>query len=276
MPASNFAIALMDTIVRGPVAIASGEKSPPPGGEITCDSLRAAVTNSTTLNASMQRVMLLMLDSAHGDVAKAQANIETWFNSGMERVSGWYKRQTQWVLLVLGFFIAVALNVDSLKVADELYRNDNLRAGAVAQAGVVTKDGKLSADLAKNATATLDKLKLPIGWQGYKRVPASCESVQELWCIVSSSFFGWLLTAFAISFGAPFWFDLLNKLISVRSTLKPQAKTPPPPTVPGGHSQTATTAASPGNAGPPVAVPDVAVFKPHEWTSGDDPQGGVL
>jgi hypothetical protein len=258
------------------VEIATGENSPPPGGEITCDSLRAAVTNSTTLNASMQRVMLLALDSAHGDLVKAQANIETWFNSGMDRVSGWYKRQTQWVLLVLGFFIAVALNVDSLKVAGELYRNDNLRAGAVAQAVAVTRDGKMPADLATNAAATLDKLKLPIGWQGYERVPATCASVQELWRIVSSSFFGWLLTAFAISFGAPFWFDLLNKLISIRSTLKPQEKTPTPSAGPGVPPQSASASTSAGNAGPAVAVPDVVVFKPHEWTNGDDPQGGVL
>ena len=38
--------------------------------------------------------------------------------------------------------------------------------------------------------------------------------------------FGWLLTAFAVSVGAPFWFDMLNKLIVVRSTVKPKEKSP--------------------------------------------------
>jgi hypothetical protein len=33
---------------------------------------------------------------------------------------------------------------------------------------------------------------------------------------------GWLMTAFAISLGAPFWFDLLNKVVGLRSTVKPQ------------------------------------------------------
>ena len=37
-------------------------------------------------------------------------------------------------------------------------------------------------------------------------------------------FFGWLLTALALSLGAPFWFDLLNKFIVVRSTVKPKEK----------------------------------------------------
>jgi hypothetical protein len=37
---------------------------------------------------------------------------------------------------------------------------------------------------------------------------------------------GWLLTAIAISLGAPFWFDMLNKIIIVRSTVKPHEKSP--------------------------------------------------
>jgi len=39
-------------------------------------------------------------------------------------------------------------------------------------------------------------------------------------------FLGWLLTALAVSLGAPFWFDLLNKFIVVRSTVKPKEKSP--------------------------------------------------
>jgi hypothetical protein len=33
---------------------------------------------------------------------------------------------------------------------------------------------------------------------------------------------GWLMTAFAVTLGAPFWFDILSKLMTVRSTLKPK------------------------------------------------------
>lgn len=35
---------------------------------------------------------------------------------------------------------------------------------------------------------------------------------------------GWLITAVAISLGAPFWFDMLNKIMVVRSTVKPREK----------------------------------------------------
>ncbi|WP_026897425.1 hypothetical protein [Daejeonella oryzae] len=38
--------------------------------------------------------------------------------------------------------------------------------------------------------------------------------------IIKKHFFGFLLTAIAISLGAPFWFDLLNKLMKLRSSIK--------------------------------------------------------
>jgi hypothetical protein len=31
---------------------------------------------------------------------------------------------------------------------------------------------------------------------------------------------GWLITALAVSLGAPFWFDLLNRLINVRHGMR--------------------------------------------------------
>jgi hypothetical protein len=37
-------------------------------------------------------------------------------------------------------------------------------------------------------------------------------------------FAGWFLTAIAMTLGAPFWFDLLNKLVSLRSSLKPEGQ----------------------------------------------------
>jgi hypothetical protein len=50
------------------------------------------------------------------------------------------------------------------------------------------------------------------------------------------NFWAWVLkvigiaiTALAISQGAPFWFDLLNKIIVIRSTVKPREKSPAQP-----------------------------------------------
>ena len=39
------------------------------------------------------------------------------------------------------------------------------------------------------------------------------------WPIFFQSLFGWFITAIALSLGAPFWFDLLNKLMKLRSSV---------------------------------------------------------
>ena len=52
----------------------------------------------------------------------------------------------------------------------------------------------------------------------------SCKKPAYFFRILGSNFLGFLLTAFAISLGAPFWFDLLNKLMSLRTAVKESTK----------------------------------------------------
>lgn len=57
----------------------------------------------------------------------------------------------------------------------------------------------------------------------------NCERISYylsvVWIYLSSiAFFGWLFTAIAVSFGAPFWFDLLNKFVNLRGTGKAAKK----------------------------------------------------
>ncbi len=71
-------------------------------------------------------------------------------------------------------------------------------------------------------TATL----LPVGWKHpFSYYWQSLKNDPEDAFLTSLVFLaGWLLTAFAVSFGAPFWFDTLNRFMVVRSTVKPQEK----------------------------------------------------
>src|ERR1700690_4392009 len=72
-------------------------------------------------NATVQSAMTAMFADAKADVSQFRQNIETWFNSSMDRVSGWYKRRTQLILFLMGLGIAVALNVNSVSLAGELW-----------------------------------------------------------------------------------------------------------------------------------------------------------
>ena len=249
-------------------------------------------TPDFALPANLQAAYTVIARQTCKNAAKLQAGLEEWFNNRMDRVTGWYKRRVQWILVALGLIVAVALNADTIQIARMLSNDASLRQGLVASAQAQAGQS-LSSAAASQASQTpqaavkqiqgevadLGAVGLPIGWQGSElkeadKAPAAgwvMRSAVFLGQLAEMHLLGWLLTAIAISMGAPFWFDLLNRFISVRSSLKPQngdggaqAATPaqpiivtlasPPPTappgLPAGSSAPATQPASVASASP--------------------------
>jgi hypothetical protein len=219
IPSRNFAVALMDIAARGPMTDAVS--SDPAGPAMSLDAIRRNVLNIQ--NQPVQRVLLTAVDSAQGDIDKVQKNLETWYDSAMDRISGQYKRLTQWILFAIALSVAVGLNINSLTLADYLYRNDGARAATVAHAQVAATNTAYVQNTYDAAKNDLAELHLPIGWSGHWRLVNPKKD--GLWAVVSP-LIGWLLTAFAASLGAPFWFDMLNKIMVIRSTVKPHEKSP--------------------------------------------------
>jgi hypothetical protein len=99
---------------------------------------------------------------------------------------------------------------------------------------------------------------------------------------------GWLLTALAITLGAPFWFDLLNKIMVIRSTVKPHEKSPEEssedrqrgPRTAAGPAPAPAPAANPAAPAAPAPGPeaDDPDFTPHRWQPAihSNPQEGIL
>jgi hypothetical protein len=226
IPTRNFALALMDMAARGPLTdVLTGDPHAPP---LTLESMRRNVAGLR--NPPVQRVLLTAIDAAEGDFNRARAAIEKWYDSAMDRVSGWYKRSTSWVIFWIGLAVALALNVNTITLADYLYRNDSARRAIVAQAQSAVNDTGYVHRAYKEAKATLDSASLPIGWsKGWGApIPRSergkpSEAIDP-WFDVTAPLLGVLLTAIAATFGAPFWFDLLNKMMVIRSTVKPHEK----------------------------------------------------
>lgn len=241
IPSKNFAVALMDLAARGPRTDAfssSGNSTP-----ITLDSLRENVANLG--NPEVQRALLTAIDTAQGDLQQVQKNLEQWYDSGMDRVSGWYKRSTQWVVLWIGFAVAVAFNVNTISIADWLYNNDAQRQVLVARAEAAARDSVFASQVAgrdsalpsadyRRARAALDSLGVPVGWKnmevGVALVgwpwPDPVGFLKRFWLYSISPILGWLITGIAATLGAPFWFDILNKVMVIRSTVKPREKSP--------------------------------------------------
>jgi len=222
IPAKNFAEALFDIAARGPDtnAVSSG----PNASSVSLDSIRENIENID--NPRVQRILLAAVDNAQGDFERAKKNIEEWYDSGMDRVSGWYKRATQWTILVIGLAIAVGLNINAITIVDYLSRNDTARAAIVARAGTVT-DPQTPQDYA-TATETLRSLSLPIGWSAGWGAPRRVgePGAGGVWNDWIGPILGWLIIGLAATMGAPFWFDLLNKFMVIRSTVKPHEKSP--------------------------------------------------
>jgi hypothetical protein len=189
---------------------------------------------------------LAPLVKASGMDPKAFAqNAAEWFDKGMDRVSGWYKRQTQAMLFIVGIVLAIALNVDAVRVARVLWTQPVVQGLAMKAAEQASSHASESPSTPPIAGESVDNLKnlsvetlaaelsgagLPVGWTCRPAATAKASEAQAAdWkkcakeSLSASCVFGWALTALATSLGAPFWFGLLNSLVNVRAAgPKPQ------------------------------------------------------
>jgi hypothetical protein len=117
------------------------------------------------------------------------------------------------------------LNVNTITIARRLSTDATLRGVIVAQAeGFAKGSDAQKADFTENRKQ-LEGLGVPLGWEtGIDFIHPLKNPNFNTWQHVLMPLLGWLLTAAAISLGAPFWFDLLNKFMVIRATVKPHEK----------------------------------------------------
>jgi hypothetical protein len=197
LPARSFATVVMDLVTPG---------SP---GRIAMSDLENGIKNLP--DGSVKRALLAAIQNAGDDLQLAQKNIEAWFDDTMARVSGWYKRFTQKWTVVFALLFAIAINADTLHMARILWLNPTLRAEVVEQAKTraAAPAGSGTAPL---STAEEKALAGFVGWQDGVSGDAAAWFQRVI---------GWALTAIAVSLGAPFWFDTLNRVMNLRNTGKP-------------------------------------------------------
>jgi len=129
----------------------------------------------------------------------------------MAKISGWYKRWARVALGITGLIVAVLFNLDTLQVAHSLYVDAPIQQAVIATAdtGTLCQNVPDRAGCVAGELANLKADALPIGWPD--------PVFGSTWGVVLK-IAGWGLTAFAVSFGAPFWFEALSKLGSLRNT----------------------------------------------------------
>ncbi|MCC7449013.1 MAG: hypothetical protein IT324_16460 [Anaerolineae bacterium] len=210
--AEDFAQAMLD-LARAksgvPMVMLPGETP-----KITWQDMQAAVAKLPD-NSPLKKVLASALVKAEGDIEKVRANLASWYDNSMERVSGWYKSKIQYVLIILGMVIAVIFNIDTINYVNRLLENPALRSAIAAQAANVKEMNDVTV---ANLRTQLEMLNLPVGWDDAK--PLTGDNFG--WWL--KKVLGIVMTGLAVSQGAPFWFDLLNKVTNLRSTGKPPDK----------------------------------------------------
>jgi hypothetical protein len=224
----------------------------------------ALVHNYLHLAPTVREHLLQLFEDARHDVKAFRINMESWFNETMTRASGWYRKQTQTWLLCIGIGIAALFNVDSIAIARILMKDKNVRTEMVQLASsrapaytaitdtlirknVMHKDSAFyradtSLRVFVNDTSLIGVYAMLRNDAGDARNVLGISRA----CITDSSsghkimrcgythpfqqngwliFAGWCITALAISLGAPFWFDLLGKVVKFRTTTPPNDST---------------------------------------------------
>lgn len=169
-----------------------------------------------------------------GDEAAFRARVVEWFKNSMDRMSGRFRSKSNFRM----FFIAVAVvllsNANTFRLVNEMYRNPAVQQTLVAQAEVVSASGKDELADTEKLRSTLKAVPL-LGWPerepgsgGYLGVDLKGHCIEDGrsvgGCAASTSFvfFGFALTILALMMGADFWFNALQRLVRIRTSLKPE------------------------------------------------------
>jgi hypothetical protein len=170
--------------------------------------------------------------------------VARWYDDNMTRVSGWYKRHVTLFLVALAVVVTLACNINTITLARTLYTNQDARQALVNQANALTScpPGQQArcANQTREAVSQLGQTSLPLFWQTTNPActtpRAHCSTLERVgldsasgWAIAIA---GWLIAIVALAMGAPFWFNLLSKIASLRATGDPPPKASTEPSVP--------------------------------------------
>ena len=255
--------------------------------------------NTLEINPQTLKQLKSLFADARQDAFIFKHKIEDWFEETMERTTGWYRKQTQLILITIDFILAIAFNVDAIAITKILIKdkkareqlvelavnrqkeygdildtvktitvsripiapidtsangpadtarldtittltirnklldslNSDLQKDALAVQGILGLRGimiKLDTVACVTAVSNLDSLikenpaNIDSLTKARKKSYEQCMSKLKEKSSYQKNIFlmiiGWLITALAISLGAPFWFDLLTKFVKFRST----------------------------------------------------------
>ena len=165
-------------------------------------------------------------ESAEMTLEEKRKWFERTFDSQMARLTAGYRSRIRWWAALAGLIIAFGFGLDAIGLTERLYADPAQRAVLIAEADKVAEPGvtceaengddvecetlEARLDAARDAARDLNRLEVSL-WQldGDNNPDDSASWLRAV--------AGMLLTAAAIAAGAPFWFDVLRRLMGLRS-----------------------------------------------------------
>ena len=250
IPSETFSRVAMELLVA-----ASKQKASVAPGAVSFGAMADGVQQVKALNPELEELMDHLfpglnqtdavsfgLEDVQEKLKQYQENVETWFDHNMGKLSGWYKENAMTLAFFIGLGLALIFNVDTINITQRLWREPTIRQALVAQADTYELEEGVA-----NITEVrgyFDSLAMPLGWTSvpaydasickqlisftaegsiaYRtgnecRVLANIPRYNDIWGWIIKVL-GFVISAFAARQGAPFWFDLLKRLVSLRST----------------------------------------------------------
>ncbi len=240
IPSRTFALAIIDLLAQN-TAVPPQEVGDPgtqAHGIPTLEMFKDAVA-ALPAGSRLRGSLLPIIAVAHGDAANLHYEIERWYDASMDRVSGWYKKRTQIMLALIGIGLAVAMNIDAIAIVRYLNTSQTARQVLISRIEHY-QQVNAKAPSPSDPSEITDPMGwlerqggVPLGWVTSPLANQSESDYNHDWRRMPNSLGAWLfkisgilLTGFAVTLGAPFWFDVLNRFMVVRSTVKPDEKSP--------------------------------------------------
>ena len=145
--------------------------------------------------------------------------LKHWYQAMMDRHSEAYKNFSKKMLLVIGLLLTVACNIEVIELGKVLVRQAEMRQTFQVAAEQLVAENMEQSPSPDEIEAALKMVvrygstplsSIPWGWNSNPF--ASWETSLWLW-----KGLGWLITACAIAIGAPFWYDLLRKILAIKN-----------------------------------------------------------
>lgn len=226
----------IDTKVLGQLLIGSLSNA-----DSTENSIKQIKVTIDQLPDSALKMQLQSIARTVGDKTEDMVTaVSDWMDRSLTMMGGTYKRNLQIISFCIGLALTVLFNINTITLTETIYRDKELRNAVTAYAVQLSEQTSreafekcskqpelfLEVPACKHLKGLTDALqgrndslgKLPLGWNDVSL--SSERTAIEIVLATLQHIAGWLLTALAISLGAPFWFDLLNKAVSVRHGMR--------------------------------------------------------